>query len=373
MHLYGRRTIVSGLPRRALAPLAERHRLGALVSVHRQYRPFVRRRALFIWAMTGTCLILIVSFWAAQVATGQDRDNANLITTFIFIVELAGAPLVGPITARIHTPGPRARWIARYENGLIDARRPTDQELDREPEFNVIAKVIGFDQIRDVVHVRQHTARKRPPSTPSVRRILRFDFTVSGTGRIVADRDGETTVLDLIGFHRQDALLDAVEEATGPRIFERAEAEFRQTGRVTFGDLTVTGSGLSARPPAVDQPAEALFRHPGMVTAHGLSPLPTEPTTEASPPPAGRSSITIRWERVVDVEVYNGSLVVYRQGRPGEAALFTDGTAAWFDRVVANAWVAHAIITAIRADELQPSSPSGPSGPSTPNRGAPDA
>jgi hypothetical protein len=337
--------------------------------VHRQYRPFIRRRALFVWAMTGTGLILIVNFWAAQFGTGPDRDNADLVTTFIFLVELAGAPLVGPITARIHTPGPRARWIARYEHGLIDARRPTDQELDREPEFNVIAKVIGFDQIRDVVHVQQYTARKRPPSTPSVRRILRFGFTVSGTGRIVADRDGETTVLDLIGFHQQDALLDAVEAATTVRIFERAEAEFRQTGTVTFDDLTVSSSGLQARPSAVDQPTEAPFRHPGMVTAHGLPLLTADPPIDVSPPTSGRSSVTIRWERVVDVEVYNGSLVVYRQGRPGEAGLFTDGTAAWFDRVVANVWVAHAIITAIRADELQPASPSAPS---TPDRGAPD-
>ncbi|MBE1487653.1 hypothetical protein [Plantactinospora soyae] len=299
----------------ALAPTAEKHRLGALISLHRQERPLIRFRARWLWLILGGLFIgLLWVLWDRQYSRYHQYslypDGAYF--AFIATLHVMGLVFSGPIAARLLPPDGPDRWVALYEHGLIDVTRPFSDAAGRMPEHDLIIRPVRFEQIR---RVDQHRESVGMVPTGMARTVT----ATSAGARIVAERDGKPLVLEYHGYRHQDRFVDAVRtrRAGGPS--PRSEAALRRSGAV-FGNLAVMQGGLR------------------VVDGVGLGP--------AEPP-------TLRWDEVVRVhESDDGTLSIYRQGRPGERPGEPDTSMRWYSGIVPETSEAAALITRMRNKAL---------------------
>jgi len=282
----------------SLIPVAESHGLGALVSLHRQERPLIRYRARMLWIILGGIVAGLI--WAAF-------PSPTVFVT-VLVIHVAGIIFSAPVAAWALPPDGPARSVALFERGIIDVTQNDVDRRGREPEHDLVVRVVRFEQIQQIEQHRGYAS--------STGRSFQAG---SAAARIVADRDGKRTVLDLVGYHHQDKLLDTVRAHVGDRLQAESLAQLRHTGEARFGNLVVTPEALS------------VSGGDGLLTGE-------------------RSRL--RLSDVVNVkELGKGAtLIIYRRSRPGETSIFRDGSNMWYSGAVPNAAAAAEAIAALRAD-----------------------
>ncbi|BCB73716.1 hypothetical protein GCM10022251_80130 [Phytohabitans flavus] len=282
-----------------LAPIAEKHDLGGLVSLHRQERPLIRYRARMFWIIGVGLLVGVI--WVAF------PDPAVFLS--VLAVHLVGVALSGPVAAWAFPPDGPSRWVALFERGLVDVTQHDVDHRGREPEHDLVVRVVRFEQIRQVEQHRGYAYSTGQSFQAG-----------SAAARVVADRDGQRTVIDLHGYRHQDKLLDAVRAHVGDRLRAESLADLRSSGQARFGELLVTTERLS-----VSSGTGGLL--PGEASSLSLS-------------------------NVVRVQEMGkgASLIIYRRSRPGERSIFRDGSNMWFSGAVPNATAAAEAIAAMRGE-----------------------
>lgn len=287
--------------RTALAPVADEHGLGSLVSLHRRERPLIRFRAWLLWLWVGGGLVGLAF---AQYNSTLHPDG--LVLGALAAVYVLGLVVVGPVAAWALPADGAPRWVALFENGLVDVRL---HDTDGYPRYDLVAQVVRFEQFR---YVEQHRG-----GTTSMPRVL---ITTSSAARLVADRDGERLILEYHGYRRQDQFVDAVRArlAGGPGY--RSESMLRRRGRVTFGNLVITRKALT------------------VTDREGLRPS---------------EQPTLRWADVDQAsERGDGTVTIYRRPRPGEPLGSLNTFVVWYSAVVPDATNAIAMITKLRNKAL---------------------
>jgi hypothetical protein len=300
----------------ALAPTAEKHHLGSLVSLHRQERPLIRFRARWLWLILGGLFVgLLWVLWDRQYSRYHQYslypDGAYF--AFIATLHILGLVLSGPIAARLLPPDGPDRWVALYEHGLIDITRPFSDPSGGMPEHDLVIRPVRFEQIRRVDQSRESVGMVPAGMARTV-------TATSAAARIVAERDGKPLVLEYHGYRHQDRFVDAVRarRAGGPS--PRYEAAALRHAGAVFGNLAVMQGGLS------------------VIDGAGLGP---------------GEQPSLRWAEVVRVhESDDGTLSIYRRGRPGERPGEPDTSMRWYSGIVPETSEAAALITRMRNKAL---------------------
>jgi hypothetical protein len=297
--------------RSALAPAADEHHLGALISLHRQERPLIRFRVRWLGFLLGGLFTgLMFVLWNEQWRDPSSGAEYEWYPDGVFLASvlalLALVLVLGPaIAARTMPPSGPVRWVALYENGLIDVVEPVSGGRAHAPKLTVIR----FDDIR---HVNQ-----RRESVGSTGRVVTAQAPVA---RMEVDREGGPVVVQFVGFRRQDRFVDVARTRLAGEPTIRSQAALRRTGRLTFGSLSITKKGMS------------------VTSGVGLKPS---------------ESPTLQWSDVVRVnERDDGTLTIYRHLRPDEHSTTGDASLPWFSAVVPNASEAAALITQFRNKSL---------------------
>ncbi|MEO3928872.1 hypothetical protein ABGB07_34200 [Micromonosporaceae bacterium B7E4] len=299
----------------ALAPQAEKHQLGSLISLHRRERPLIRFRARWLALILGGFFIgLLLVLYHRRLPRSYNYDLYPDGVFFAFVAVLYALILVlaAPVAARLLPPDGPDRWVALYEHGLIDVTRSDSGPDGRTPEHELVIRPVRFKQI-------QRVDQQRESETMLPRGMGRTVVATAAAARLVAERDGQPLVLDYHGYRHQDRFVDAARarRAGGPTA--RSETALRRTG-ATFGHLVLTKRGLS------------------VTDGIGL-----EPSEEP----------TLRWADVVRVhESDDGALSIYRRGRPGERQGEADNSMRWYSGIVPDTSEAAALITKLRNKAL---------------------